>query len=50
MARRRHTPEQVINKLREAEVAIAEGSMSRAARRWTTAAEESCTTGTMRKD
>ena len=25
MARRRHTPEQVINKLREAEVAIAEG-------------------------
>ncbi len=26
MARRRHTPEQVINKLQEAEVAIAEGS------------------------
>ena len=26
MGRRRHTPEQVINKLREAEVAIAEGS------------------------
>ena len=26
MARRRHTPEQVIDKLREAEVAIAEGS------------------------
>ena len=26
MARRRHTPEQMINKLREAEVAIAEGS------------------------
>ena len=26
MARRRHTPEQVINKLREAEIAIAEGS------------------------
>ena len=26
MARRRHTPEQVINKLREAEVARAEGS------------------------
>ena len=26
MARRRHTPEQVINKLREGEVAIAEGS------------------------
>ena len=26
MARRRHTPEQVINKLREAEVAIADGS------------------------
>ena len=25
MARRRHTPEQVINKLREAEIAIAEG-------------------------
>ena len=25
MAKRRHTPEQVINKLREAEVAIAEG-------------------------
>ena len=28
MARKRHTPEQVINKLREAEVAIAEGSGS----------------------
>ena len=27
MARRRHTPEQVINKLREAEVAIAEGKL-----------------------
>ena len=26
MAKRRHTPEQVINKRREAEVAIAEGS------------------------
>ena len=26
MAKKRHTPEQVINKLREAEVAIAEGS------------------------
>ena len=26
MAKRRHTPEQVINKLRKAEVAIAEGS------------------------
>ena len=26
MGRRRHTPEQVINKLREAEAAIAEGS------------------------
>ena len=26
MAKRRHTPEQVVNKLREAEVAIAEGS------------------------
>ena len=26
MAKRRHTPEQVINKLREAEVAIAEGN------------------------
>ena len=26
MARRRHTPEQVIKKLREAEVAISEGS------------------------
>ena len=26
MARRRHPPEQVINKLREAEIAIAEGS------------------------
>ncbi len=25
MAKKRHTPEQVINKLREAEVAIAEG-------------------------
>ena len=34
MARRRHTPEQVINKLREAEVAIAEGStVAEAARR-----------------
>ena len=26
MGRRKHTPEQIINKLREAEVAIAEGS------------------------
>ena len=26
MAKKRHTPEQVINKLREAEVAISEGS------------------------
>ena len=34
MARRRHTPEQVINKLREAEVAIAECStVAEAARR-----------------
>ena len=34
MARRRHTPEQVINKLREAEVSIAEGStVAEAARR-----------------
>ena len=34
MARRRHTPEQMINKLREAEVAIAEGStVAEAARR-----------------
>ena len=34
MAKRRHTPEQVINKLREAEVAIAEGStVAEAARR-----------------
>ena len=34
MARKRHTPEQVINKLREAEVAIAEGStVAEAARR-----------------
>ena len=34
MARRRHTLEQMINKLREAEVAIAEGStVSEAARR-----------------
>ena len=34
MARRRHTPEQVINKLREAEVAIAEGiTVAQAARR-----------------
>ena len=34
MARRRHTPEQLINKLREAEVAIAEGStVAEAARR-----------------
>ncbi len=34
MARRRHTPEQVINKLREAEVAIAEGgTVAEAARR-----------------
>ena len=34
MARRKHTPEQVINKLREAEVAIAEGgTVAEAARR-----------------
>ena len=34
MAKKRHTPEQVINKLREAEVAIAEGStVAEAARR-----------------
>ena len=34
MARNKHTPEQVINKLREAEVAIAEGStVAEAARR-----------------
>jgi len=34
MAKRRHTPEQVVNKLREAEVAIAEGStVDEAARR-----------------
>ncbi len=34
MAKRRHTPEQVINKLREAELAIAEGStVAEAARR-----------------
>ena len=34
MATKRHTPEQVINKLREAEVAIAEGStVAEAARR-----------------
>ncbi len=34
MARRRHPPEQVINKLREAEVAIAEGgTVGQAARR-----------------
>ena len=34
MARRRHTPEQVINKLREAEVALAEGgTVAEAARR-----------------
>ena len=34
MAQKRHTPEQVVNKLREAEVAIAEGStVSEAARR-----------------
>ena len=34
MARRRHTPEQVINKLREAEVAIGEGgTVAEAARR-----------------
>ena len=26
MARKRHTPEKVVNKLREAEMAIAEGS------------------------
>ena len=36
MARRKHTPDQVINKLREAEVAIAEGS---------TMAEASCRIG-----
>jgi len=34
MAKKRHTPEQVINKLREAEVAIAEGgTVAEAARR-----------------
>ena len=34
MTRRRHTPEQVINKLREAEVAIAEGgTVAEASRR-----------------
>ena len=34
MARRRHTPEQVVNKLREAEVATAAGStVAEAARR-----------------
>ncbi len=34
MAKKRHTPEQVVNKLREAEVAIAEGStVAEAARR-----------------
>ena len=34
MARRRHTPEQVINKLREAEVALSEGStVAKASRR-----------------
>ncbi len=34
MAKKRHTPEQVINKLREAEAAIAEGStVAEAARR-----------------
>ena len=34
MAKKRHTPEQVINKLREAEVSIAEGStVAEAARR-----------------
>ena len=34
MAKKRHTPEQVINKLREAEVAITEGStVAEAARR-----------------
>ena len=34
MAKKRHTPEQVINKLRKAEVAIAEGStVAEAARR-----------------
>ena len=34
MARKRHTPEQVINKLREAEVALAEGgTVADAARR-----------------
>ena len=34
MAKRRHTPEQIIKKLREAEVAIAEGgTVAQAARR-----------------
>ncbi len=33
MARKRHTPEQVINKLREAEVALAQGSTVAEARR-----------------
>ncbi len=39
MAKRRHAPEQVINKLRGAEVAIAEGStVAEAARRSVTVA------------
>ena len=33
MVRRRHTPEQVINKLRETEVAIAEGGLGDGAAR-----------------
>ena len=36
MAKKRHTPEQVVSKLRKAEVAIAEGS---------TVAEAACRTG-----
>ena len=40
MAKRRQTPEQVINKLREAEVAIAEGSTVAEAARWTGVTEQ----------
>ena len=54
MAKRRHTPEQVIKKVREAEVAIAEGNtVAEAARRiggtgqpfYRCAAEARCHTG-----
>ncbi|MDE0079001.1 MAG: hypothetical protein OXO50_15885 [Caldilineaceae bacterium] len=42
MAKKRHTPEQVINKLREAEVAIAEGNTATEAARRIGVTESIC--------